>query len=92
MKRILLWLGLVALAGLLATAAQADPQGPAGRGTLADPTHPWITNYEGPQTCTHCHGTAGNEVVNSLHYQQQGPAPFRVGWPAGKTGGMFVTY
>ncbi len=93
MKRIFPWLGLLALASLLAVTARADPLAPARAGP-ADATHPWITQYDGPQTCSNanCHPSAAQEVVNSLHYQQQGPAPYRVGWPEGKLGGMYVTY
>jgi len=75
-------MGLVALAGLLASAAQAQPP----------PAHQSITEYVGPQTCAQCHPDAAQEVVESMHYQQQTQVPFRVGWPEGQLGGMMVTY
>lgn len=56
------------------------------------PAHAAITEYTGPETCAACHLTAAQEVVNSLHYQQQAEAPFREGWEEGELGGMYVTY
>jgi len=83
MRRFLVWLGLLALASLgLANVAQAQVPAP----------HQAITQYDGPQTCATCHPAAAQEVVESLHYQQQGPVPFRMGWAPGKLGGMYVTY
>jgi hypothetical protein len=54
--------------------------------------HQAITAYTGPETCAMCHRNAAQEVVESLHYQQQGPVPFREGWEEDKLGGMYVTY
>ena len=54
--------------------------------------HQAITEYTGPETCAACHMTAAQEVVQSLHYQQQGPVPFREGWEEDVLGGMYVTY
>jgi hypothetical protein len=54
--------------------------------------HGAITEYTGPETCAACHLDSAQEVVESLHYQQQGEAPFREGWEEGVLGGMYVTY
>ncbi len=54
--------------------------------------HQAITEYTGPETCAMCHLDSAQEVVESLHYQQQAPAPFREGWEDGVLGGMYVTY
>jgi len=65
------------------------------QGVLASPVpaaHGVIQDYEGPSTCAMCHPSAAQEVVESLHYQMSGEAPFRVGWEAGKLGGMSATY
>lgn len=56
------------------------------------PAHAAITEYTGPETCAACHLTAGQEVVNSLHYQHQAEVPFREGWDEDELGGMYVTY
>lgn len=82
MRRPLVWIGVLALMGLLSGVAQAQPP----------PAHQAITQYNGPQTCATCHPNAAQEVVESLHYQMQGEVPFRVGWPEGQLGGMRVTY
>ena len=61
----------------------------------ADPApadHKDIRDYEGPGTCAMCKPNAAQEVVKSLHYQMRGEVPFRVGWEAGKLGGMNGTY
>jgi hypothetical protein len=39
-----------------------------------------------------CHPNAAQEVVESVHYQQQAIPKYREGWPEGQPGGMFVTY
>ena len=35
---------------------------------------------------------SAQEVVESVHYQQQAIPKYREGWPEGQPGGMFVTY
>ena len=75
---------LLGLAGMVAiTLAQGD--GPTEE-------HQTITEYTGPETCATCHPDAPQQVAESLHYQQQGDAPFREGWEEDKLGGMYVTY
>lgn len=54
--------------------------------------HVAITDYTGPETCAMCHPTAAQQVVESLHYQHQGPVPYREGWDEEVLGGMYVTY
>ncbi len=54
--------------------------------------HQAITEYTGPETCAMCHMNVAQQVVESLHYQQQAPAPFREGWEQDVLGGMYVTY
>ena len=56
------------------------------------PPHRLITEYTGPETCAQCHMSAAREVVQSLHYQQQGVVPYREGWDEEVLGGMYVTY
>ena len=83
MNRKFLWWAAVLLALLiLPSSALADPPAP----------HQAITEYTGPETCAMCHPDAGTEVVNSLHYQMVGEAPYREGWPEGELGGMGSTY
>ena len=38
-------------------------------------THPWISSYDGPQTCIACHQTQAREMLNSLHMKWEGPTP-----------------
>ena len=54
--------------------------------------HRAITEYSGPETCAQCHLSAAQDVVESLHYQQQGAVPYREGWNEEVLGGMYVTY
>ena len=54
--------------------------------------HAYISEYTGPETCAECHVSAGQQVVESLHYQQQGPVPYREGWDEELLGGMVATY
>lgn len=54
--------------------------------------HQAITEYTGPETCAACHLDSAQEIVESLHYQQQGNVPFREGWEEDVLGGMYVTY
>ncbi len=49
-----------------------------GGGTTPPPssgnvTHPWITSYDGPQTCINCHEAQAQEMLNSLHMKWAGP-------------------
>jgi hypothetical protein len=53
---------------------------------------PLIAKYEGAKTCLACHGYAGKEVAESLHYQQQSQAKFLKDWPTDKPVGMMVNY
>lgn len=68
--------------GVVNALAEGDPPDP----------HAAMTEYTGPETCGACHMTAAQEVVESLHYQQQGPAPFREDWDGAVLDGMYVTY
>jgi hypothetical protein len=63
-------------------------------GDEGDPpsAHQAITEYTGPETCAMCHMDSAQEVVESLHYQQQASVPFREGWEEDVLGGMYVTY
>jgi hypothetical protein len=63
----------------------------ADDGEIPSP-HRAITEYTGPETCAQCHLSAAQEVVHSLHYQQQGAVPYREGWDEEVLGGMYVTY
>ena len=54
--------------------------------------HEAISEYIGPETCASCHLDDARQVAESLHYQQQGQAPYREGWEEDKLGGMYVTY
>jgi hypothetical protein len=80
----LLLVVLALLVGGLRTAS-AQEGGPP-------PEHAAISEFTGPESCAVCHPAAAQEVVESLHYQQQGPVPYRVGWPEGELGGKYVTY
>jgi hypothetical protein len=83
-----LWgLGTLLLVGaslVFAAAARAEAPVPDAHGAIKE--------YKGPETCLTCHPNAGKEVAESLHYQQQGSAPFLDGFPQDKTAGMMVTY
>jgi hypothetical protein len=88
MRRIIMVGGLLAGLALVLGGfqiASAQEEGPPA-------VHAAITDYTGPESCAMCHPAAAQEVVESLHYQQQGPVPYRVGWPEGELGGMYVTY
>ena len=80
------WMALFATAVLL-FAAQIQSASAA-----VSAAHKAIQNYDGSSTCAMCHPSAAQEVVESLHYQMRGEAPFRVGWEAGTLGGMKDTY
>ena len=68
--------------------------GVGGTVVLADPpdAHQGLSDFTGPETWAMCHPNAAQEVVESVHYQQQAIPQLREGWPEGKPGGMFVTY
>ena len=89
MKAKALWVILVALVLGLATAAVVFAQGEEGGPPDA---HKAITEYTGPETCAMCHPDAAHQVAESIHYQQQAIPEYRVDWPEGVTGGMYVTY
>ena len=82
-------------AGLLATAVIAlFGGGVSVAGAQGEPpaAHAAITEYTGPETCAQCHITVAQDVVESLHYQQQAAAPFLDGADEEINYGMFVTY
>ena len=81
----LLILSLLVLLATWSSLASADD------GEIPTP-HRAITEYSGPETCAQCHMSAAREVVQSLHYQQQGAVPYREGWDEEVLGGMYVTY
>jgi hypothetical protein len=58
----------------------------------APDAHQAIGEFTGPETCAMCHPNAAQEVVESVHYQQQAIPMYREGWPEGQAGGMYVTY
>lgn len=58
----------------------------------APPAHQSITSFEGPKTCKTCHVNAAQEVANSLHYHQCGPAPFVKDIPKGQCAGQMATF
>jgi hypothetical protein len=90
MRRLVIATGASLLAAALVlwiagTAAAQD-------GKEIPAAHQVIPEYTGPETCAMCHSAASREVVNSLHYQHQGPVPYREGWDEQVLGGMYVTY
>lgn len=89
-RKFLTWGGLLLIA-TLAVALGGVGVAFAQEGGPPD-AHKAITDYTGPETCAMCHPDAAQEVVESLHYQQQGEVPYREGWEEGKLGGMYVTY
>ncbi len=54
--------------------------------------HASIAAYEGTKTCAPCHEKQVEDVTTSLHYQQQGPAPFLANAQQAKNAGMMVSY
>ena len=54
--------------------------------------HNEITAYQGAKTCTECHDTSAQEVMESLHYQLRGEPKFIDGWDKGKPAGMLVDF
>jgi nitrate/TMAO reductase-like tetraheme cytochrome c subunit len=65
-----------------------------GTATWAQPpdAHQAMGEFTGPETCAMCHPNAAQEVVESVHYQQQAIPKYREGWPEGQPGGMYVSY
>lgn len=59
-------------------------------GAQEDPekAHSAITKYTGPEICADCHMESAQEVVESLHYQQQGPSPSLKDGEGDTAGGM----
>jgi hypothetical protein len=89
MRKFILLIGLLLAASLVSVVVGtgvvlADDGPPAA--------HQAIVEFTGPETCARCHLAAAQEVVESLHYQHQGPVPFREGWDVDSLGGMYVTY
>jgi hypothetical protein len=89
-KLDLMMRGLLTVA-VLALLAAGPGLARADDGEIPTP-HRAITEYTGPETCAQCHMSAAREVVQSLHYQQQGTVPYREGWDEEVLGGMYVTY
>lgn len=54
--------------------------------------HAAIAAYEGTKTCAGCHPKQVEDVLTSLHYQHQAPAPFLANAQQGKNAGMMVSY
>ena len=79
---------LALLAGTPFTGTAAAGEAP-GKGAAE---HAAIASYEGTKTCTDCHEKQVEDVLVSLHYQQQAPAPFLVNAQQGKNAGMMVSY
>ncbi len=71
----------------LATAGGAARAAPTGAAE-----HAAIAEYQGTRTCGGCHAKQVKDFVTSLHYQQQGPAPFLANAQQGKNAGMMVSY
>jgi hypothetical protein len=61
-------------------------------GTPGTKEHAAIAAYEGTRTCARCHPKQVTDVLTSLHYQQQGPAPFLANAQQAKNAGMMVSY
>ena len=89
MNKLLWVLGAFLVAALaLGVTVKADAQSSEPQ----IPDHGEISEYTGPETCMECHLSAGKQVAESLHYQNQGPAPFLVGAEEDKFYGMANTY
>ena len=78
----------LALAAPGAAGAAEAPAAPGG----AAAKHAAIATYQGTRTCAGCHEKQVKDVAASLHYQQQGPAPFLANAQQGKNAGMMVSY
>lgn len=59
---------------------------------LAGSMHDEITAYQGAKTCTECHDTSAQEVMESLHYQMKVEPLFIDGWDKEKYVGMLVDF
>lgn len=79
------WFG-VGLLSVSLTGGVASAAAPGSR------EHAAIEAYEGTRTCAACHDKQVKDVVTSLHYQQQAPAPFLANAQQGKNAGMMVSY
>lgn len=62
------------------TATATTPENTTGSSAETAPiaaagnvTHPWISSYDGPQTCIACHQTEAEEMLDSLHMTWAGP-------------------
>jgi hypothetical protein len=75
----------IAFAALAAMGGTASASEAAAR-------HAEIAAYEGTKTCAACHDQQVKDVVTSLHYQHQAPAPFLANAQQGKNAGMMVSY
>jgi cytochrome c553 len=76
----------------LASVAMASLAGSASAASPGSEEHAAIAAYEGTRTCAGCHEKQVNDVVTSLHYQHQAPAPFLVTGQQAKNAGMMVSY
>lgn len=72
-------------AALLLTGAAHAAEGGAAK-------HAALSAYEGTKTCGACHRQQVKDFAASLHYQQQGPAPFLANAQQGHNAGMMVSY
>ncbi len=66
--------------------------GAASAAADAASSHAAIAADEGTRTCSGCHEKQVSDVVASLHYQQQGPAPFLANAQQASSAGMMVSY
>jgi hypothetical protein len=76
---------LVGVSLTLTTAAAAESEAAAAK-------HAAIAAYEGTRTCAACHAKQVKDFATSLHYQQQGAAPFLANAQQAKSAGMMVSY
>lgn len=93
MRRIVPVLGLLTAAALASSCAVTASR----QARIPERTAPYdhsgeIAAYEGAKTCAGCHEDSAREVVESLHWQQAGPAPFVVGQPEGFQPGMMTSF
>ncbi len=91
-RRGALALGAALLALWAPRAPGADEAPAAGAAGGAAAAHAAIASYEGTRTCAGCHQKQVKDVAVSLHYQQQGPAPFLANAQQGQNAGMMVSY
>lgn len=76
----------------LSSLAVASLAGGATAASSGSTQHAAIAAYEGTRTCAGCHERQVKDVMASLHYQQQGPAPFLANAQQAKSAGMMVSY